>query len=68
MPTYFLTASLLHVQPCSPRSWFNLGKVVNQSAGELGDRYMDVLCFPLYSVLLAMNVTKIDYFSLDSGC
>jgi hypothetical protein len=47
------------------RSWFNLGKVVSQSAGKHGDRYVDVLCFPLYSVLKAMNVTKVDYFSLD---
>ena len=26
---------------------------------------MDVQCFPLYSYLLALNRTKVDYFSLD---
>lgn len=26
-----------------------------------------VKCFPLYSLLLAMNITNIDYFSLESG-
>lgn len=26
-----------------------------------------VKCFPLYSLMLAMNVTKIDYLSLESG-
>lgn len=27
--------------------------------------YVDVQCFPLYSYLLALNVTVVDYFSLD---
>ena len=26
---------------------------------------MDVMCFPFYSMMLALNRTKIDYFSLD---
>lgn len=26
---------------------------------------MDVQCFPLYSYLLALNRTRVDYFSLD---
>jgi len=26
---------------------------------------VDVQCFPLYSYLLALNRTKVDYFSLD---
>ncbi len=47
------------------RSWFNIGKVVSNDAGLTGDRYIDVLCFPLAAVLRAMNVTKVDYFSLD---
>lgn len=27
--------------------------------------YVDVQCFPLYTYLLALNVTVVDYFSLD---
>ena len=29
------------------------------------DIYTDVMCFPLFGVLRAMNVSKVDYFSLD---
>ncbi|XP_045167748.2 uncharacterized protein LOC123531033 [Mercenaria mercenaria] len=28
-------------------------------------RYVHVQCFPLYSILLALNQTRVDYFSLD---
>ena len=27
--------------------------------------FVDVTCFPLFGVLKALNVTKVDYFSLD---
>jgi hypothetical protein len=27
--------------------------------------YVDVQCFPLYSYLVALNRTTVDYFSLD---
>lgn len=37
-----------------------LGKLVNT---ELGGATAD--CFPLYSILLALNRTRVDYFSLD---
>ena len=30
-----------------------------------GDKFTNVLCFPLFGVLKAINVTKVDYFSLD---
>ena len=28
-------------------------------------RFVQVQCFPLYSILLALNQTRVDYFSLD---
>jgi hypothetical protein len=28
-------------------------------------RFIQVQCFPLYSILLALNQTRVDYFSLD---
>ena len=30
-----------------------------------GKHILPVYCFPLYSILLAMNQTHVDYFSLD---
>ena len=47
---------------------FNLGKVVKTSKNGnklKGDKFTNVLCFPLFGVLKAINVTKVDYFSLD---
>ena len=47
---------------------FNVGKVVkiNKEHKKLkGDNLVDVFCFPLFGVLKAINVTKVDYFSLD---
>ena len=47
------------------RQKFNLGKVMSDSAAIKDDKVTDVTCFPLFGVLRAMNVTKVDYFSLD---
>ncbi len=37
-------------------------KIHNKNAGS---KIYRVQCFPLYSILLAMGITEIDYFSLD---
>ena len=42
---------------------FNVGKISktqNVTAGTV-----EVDCFPLHAILLALNVTRVDYFSLD---
>ena len=47
---------------------FNIGKVVkvnDEGKKPKDDRFVDQICFPLFGVLKAMNVTKVDYFSLD---
>ena len=50
------------------RQAFNLGKVVrtsNNGKKLKGEKFTNVMCFPLFGVLKAINVTKVDYFSLD---
>ena len=47
------------------RQSFNLGKVVKTGTKLQGNKFTNVVCFPLYGVLKALNVTKVDYFSLD---
>lgn len=42
-----------------------MGQVSQYPAGHAQSGYVDVQCFPLYSFLLALNKTTIDYFSLD---
>lgn len=44
---------------------FNMGQVSQYPAGHAQSGYVDVQCFPLYSFLLALERTTIDYFSLD---
>lgn len=44
---------------------FNVGKISENPPGYKEQGYVDVQCFPLYSYLLALNRTTIDYFSLD---
>ena len=50
---------------------FHIGKVLNTNTkGKtghkfLGDNLADVICFPLFGVLKSLNVSKVDYFSLD---
>ena len=51
------------------RQAFNLGKVmkISDNKSNIGKRstFTNVVCFPLFGVLRALNVTKVDYFSLD---
>lgn len=47
---------------------FNIGHIkgIEQiNATEPGHSFVNVQCFPFYSVLAALGVTHIDYFSLD---
>ncbi|CAL4099707.1 unnamed protein product, partial [Meganyctiphanes norvegica] len=45
---------------------FNIGKISNLQASQQQVRgYAEVQCLPLYSILLALNRTSVDYFSLD---
>lgn len=43
----------------------NLGRISPLAPGSERPNHVDVQCFPLYSYMLALNVTNIDYFSLD---
>lgn len=43
----------------------NMGKISEYKAGEKREGHVDVQCFPFYSYMLALNVTYVDYFSLD---
>ena len=48
------------------RQKFNVGKVMSDnSPKKKGETYSNVTCFPLFGVLKAMNVSTVDYFSLD---
>ena len=52
------------------RQAFNVGKVMKSDDIDIRDKkdwhtFVDVICFPLFGVLKALNVTKVDYFSLD---
>lgn len=40
-------------------------EVISDSLEKKKSSYVNVQCFPLYTYLLALNVTEIDYFSLD---
>jgi hypothetical protein len=45
----------------------NMGLPVKNLTGKTSSKGRDVIvqCFPLYSILLAVGQTRIDYFSLD---
>ncbi|XP_052098880.1 uncharacterized protein LOC127733585 [Mytilus californianus] len=43
---------------------FNVGKIV-QDQNAKGKNIVDVQCFPFYSIMKALNVTHVDFFSLD---
>ena len=52
------------------RQAFNVGKVMISDDIDIRDKkdwhsFVDVTCVPLFGVLKALNVTKVDYFSLD---
>lgn len=45
---------------------FNIGKIDSDyKASNLKKGYAAVQCYPIYSILLALNRTEVDYFSLD---
>ncbi|XP_076102695.1 protein Star-like [Mytilus galloprovincialis] len=46
---------------------FSQGKLIENERDRGGKKgtIIEVQCFPLYSILLAINVTRIDFFSLD---
>ncbi|XP_068222502.1 uncharacterized protein [Palaemon carinicauda] len=44
---------------------FNVGKISSIEKGQQQAGYAEVQCLPVYSILLALNRTTIDYFSLD---
>ena len=43
----------------------NRGHIVGKNGEAIGGTVVDVQCFPLISFLTALNVTTVDYFSLD---
>ncbi|XP_075229836.1 EGF receptor activation regulator Star isoform X2 [Lycorma delicatula] len=43
----------------------NMGKISEFKAGERRAGHVDVQCFPFYTYMIALNVTYVDYFSLD---
>ena len=60
-----LSTQTMHV---TFKQHFNKGKVMKTSYNSKqlkGNTFTDVICFPLFGVLKALNVTKVDYFSLD---
>lgn len=44
---------------------FNVGKISKLEKGKHQSGYVEVQCLPIYSILLALNTTTVDYFSLD---
>ncbi|XP_063223621.1 uncharacterized protein LOC134531718 [Bacillus rossius redtenbacheri] len=65
----FLSPTCLSIKPHPMKVSFkqavNIGKISDYPAGYRADGYVDVQCFPLYTYLLALNRTTVDYFSLD---
>ncbi|XP_047492557.1 uncharacterized protein LOC125041567 isoform X2 [Penaeus chinensis] len=61
-PTPYPTAVLFEQQE---NQGHIVGKQDNPSGGSEVGGVLEVQCFPLYSYLLALNVTTVDYFSLD---
>uniref|UniRef100_A0A1B6CJ41 Methyltransferase FkbM domain-containing protein n=1 Tax=Clastoptera arizonana TaxID=38151 RepID=A0A1B6CJ41_9HEMI len=44
---------------------YNQGKISDETVGSTKPDHVDVQCFPFYTYMLAMNITNVDYFSLD---
>ncbi|PNF23080.1 hypothetical protein B7P43_G09128 [Cryptotermes secundus] len=65
----YLSPSCMSTKPypimVSFKQDFNVGKISDYPPGYKEFGYVDVQCFPLYSYLLALNRTTVDYFSLD---
>ena len=45
------------------KAHYNLGRLAD--VNKTGGAGIQVQCFPLYSLLLALNQTRVDFFSLD---
>jgi len=54
-----------HPQVVSFKQDFNVGRISENKVGQSKAGYVDVQCFPIYSYLVALNVSQVDYFSLD---
>ena len=61
-----ITASfILNFQFTLQESGGGLGKLVDKSKGENDSTVIRVPCIPVETLLLALNRTQVDYFSLD---
>jgi Methyltransferase FkbM domain len=50
------------------KNTFSLGKIASEKdakAGKSDAKFFDIHCMPLTAILLAVNMTEIDFFSLD---
>lgn len=50
------------------KNTFSLGKIATEKdakAGKSSAQFFDIHCMPLTAILLAVNMTDIDFFSLD---
>ncbi|XP_046401278.1 uncharacterized protein LOC124167334 [Ischnura elegans] len=54
-----------HPMKVSFKQQANVGKISNHEVGASIPGHVDVQCLPLYSLLLALNVSTVHYFSLD---
>lgn len=55
----------LHPTIVTFKQSFNVGRISLLKPGKHRSGYVDIECFPLYSYLLALNISHVDYFSLD---
>jgi hypothetical protein len=56
------------VQVAFAKNTFSLGKIASvkdAKAGKSDTKFFDIQCMPLTAILLAVNMTEIDFFSLD---
>ncbi|CAG7837303.1 unnamed protein product, partial [Allacma fusca] len=65
----FITPTCLSTKPYPTMVSFqqqdNQGKIAEVGVGYMQTGYVDVQCFPFETMMIAMNTTVIDYFSLD---
>ncbi len=47
------------------RPFRNMGRIVDDDETTLAGLSATTQCLPLYTILLALNVSTVDYFSLD---
>jgi Methyltransferase FkbM domain len=58
----------LFAQVAFAKNTFSLGKIASEKdakAGKSDAKFFDIHCMPLTAILLAVNMTEIDFFSLD---